>query len=809
VAFAETQKLVVELDLKGNLNAKLGDAARALKGFDRATSNTQQSLSKFGRNIERGIVLGAAAAAGGFVAVAKAAGDFEAEMNTIATIVDRKDIARIGEALRKTARDTGISLEDLTSAYYDLASAGVKGQLATDALNDAVMLGIGGLATTAETVDLLTTAINAYQLDSKGAAKATDQFALAVADGKVKASEIAATFADVASVAKTYKVGIDQIAASYAVLTAQGVPAGEVTTEMQRAIISLINPTKDLEIAQKKLGISFTKEIASKGLVGALQELRVYSDKTGIPLIALLGRIEAVKYTLQTTGPNFQTYNTELAKMEQASGTAAAQMAERQQGLNFQLARLKALAKDAGITIGSALLPKLTPLVEKLNAFISSNQSKIADFGTKLASGFEKLADAIGKVDWSPFIDGLKLSGDIAKTVIGAFRSLPADLQKLVIAGFALNKVTGGLGTSIAKDLGGAILGNFATRGSSPANPMWVAEVGGGLGGAGGAAAGTGLKAVLAGAGLLIGTDVILSQLQTANLGIAQIKAGAFGVNVPGVTDQPSVLQASIAAHHAGGVQTGGLSPEDRQNLSDAAAKLDERLGQFAGEFARTSQATRRGFSSVVDAIHRELFQAQSGLRNAKGAEQIAAAIKRVMASLIGGGLGGVGGASRTLGDLKAQLANTHDPKLQAVLKAAIEKVERKLASRQIVAEQTAKLKDILGSNLTTAQKIVALQGVEKAIGNRDAHETKRVHDAIVALKAKQHTDSTTLHNKIDAAKRAQVHEIARTTHAVMEKDLSVTTNISNPTTVVVNSREVASSAAVYHSYFVTGDHNR
>src|SRR6185369_11774759 len=133
--YAETQKLVVELDLKGNLNAKLGDAARALKGFDRATSNTQQSLSKFGRNIERGIVLGAAAAAGGFVAVAKAAGDFEAEMNTIATIVDRKDIARIGEALRKTARDTGISLEDLTSAYYDLASAGVKGQLATDALN--------------------------------------------------------------------------------------------------------------------------------------------------------------------------------------------------------------------------------------------------------------------------------------------------------------------------------------------------------------------------------------------------------------------------------------------------------------------------------------------------------------------------------------------------------------------------------------------------------------------------------------------------------------------------------------------------
>jgi TP901 family phage tail tape measure protein len=481
VAFADTQHLTVQLDLKGNIKAAVGQVARDLKGLEKATTNTQRSLGKLSQNLQRGLAIGAAAAAGGFIAVAKAAGDFEAQMNTIGTIVDRKDLKGIGDALRQIARDTGISLDDLTTGYYDLASAGVKGQLATEALNDAVKLGIGGLATTAETIDLLTTAINAYGLDAAGAAKATDQFALAVQDGKVKASEIAASFADVASIAKTYKVGIDQIAASYAFLTAQGVPAQEVTTEMQRAIVSLINPTKDLETAQKKLGVSFTKEIATKGLVGALQELRKYSDETGIPLIALLGRIEAVKYTLQTTGPSFDGYNAELAKMGNASGTAAAQMAERQQGLNFQLSRLKALAKDAGITIGSALLPKLTPLVEKLNTFIGKNQDKIADFGTKLAKGFEDFAAAIQKVDFQGIIGGLELTGRVARTIVDAFLALPPDIQKLAVAALAINKVGGGIITSGIKDILGFALNRLTTITAANVTVIGANVTGGGI----------------------------------------------------------------------------------------------------------------------------------------------------------------------------------------------------------------------------------------------------------------------------------------------------------------------------------------
>ena len=820
MAFAETQKLLVKLDLEGNLQAKLGSAARALQGFDRATSNTQRSLSKFGRNIERGIVVGTGAAVAGFVAVAKAAGDFEAQMNTIATIVDRKDIPAIGEQLRKTARDTGLSLDDLSQAYYDLASAGVTGKLASEALNDAVKLGIGGLATTAETVDLLTTAINAYQLDAKGAAKATDQFALAVKDGKVTASQIAASFADVASIAKQTGIGIDQIAASYAYLTAQGVPATEVTTEMQRAIISLLSPTKDLEKAGKALGVSWEQEIRKKGLVPALQEIATYAAKNKIPLIDLFGRIEAVKYTLQTTGGNLKGFEAELAAMGKASGVAAEQMSERQQGLNFQLSRLKALVRDAGITIGSALLPKLVPLVEKLNTFISGNQDKIAKFGTDLANGFQKLADAVQKVDWQPFIDGLKLSGDIAKTVISAFRSLPEDLQKLVVAGFALNKVTGGLGTSIVKDIGGAIIGNLAARGATPSNPLFVVDISGGAAGkVAGAAGGLGKGLGLVGKVFLVGAAVgvfaelkgIFDQQSKANraqeadlskqtqgftkvAGIADMQrsldgilaqeqylnntwdpAGfAYRLNIDGVRDsidaQKKTLQDAIAA------------AADQATLDARRVEAAENRGvvKTVAALSGKERDDRAIVKATLSVISNEFKNIASALKTGP-ASQIKNAIAEAM-KLIGGGRGDATNTGNVLAGLKAALKRTHDPELQRELKAAIGKVEHVLPGRQFAAKQLQKADAVLRSQEKTGQKVKDLQSIERSLRDRGLpHAADRIRA------------------KIDQAKRETVYAQHAATQAIKDKDLSVSLRqtINNQVTV----RSIINGTALVSTY--------
>lgn len=465
-----------------------GAVAKHIGGFQknigRAFTDLGRGASQASANIQKMAFAAGALSVGAGVAAVKWAGDFQAQLQTINTIAFATPDAlnQIGDSIRKVALDTGQSLDDLTGAYYDLLSAGVKTADAQSVLNNAVTLGIGGLATTTQTVDLLTTAYNAYGLTAAQTTQATDMFAQAIADGKVKADQISETFANVASVAKAYNIGINQIAASYGFLTAQGVPAAEVTTEMNRAIISLVKTSPSLDAAQKKLKVNFADVIKTQGLVPALQMVRQYSDQTGIPLIKLLGRIEAVKYALQTTGTQQAGFNAELNKINTSSGMAAKQAAERQQGLNFELAKFKAAIHDAGIEIGTALIPKITPLIKQLDDFLVGHRDDVKRFAQDLADGFQHVAEWVAKINFGQIADSLRFAGSLAKGLISAFLAAPQWLQTAVVTGWGLNKLTGGAVQNIMADLTKAAIGGamqqFIARGATPANPLFVAETG-------------------------------------------------------------------------------------------------------------------------------------------------------------------------------------------------------------------------------------------------------------------------------------------------------------------------------------------
>jgi hypothetical protein len=203
-----------------------------------------------------GLVAGGVAAATALMGAAsiKAAADFQDRMAVINTIAHQTpdELEKTGLAIRRLSAESGQGLPDLTQGFYDLLSAGVPVGNAMEILRNATTLARGGLATTSETVDLLTSAINSYHLTTKGAGVATDQFALAVQDGKVTAAQIASSFADVAPLAHQAGVGIDEISASYAFLTAQGVQPSEAMTQMNRAMIELLKPGKDLASSRRR-----------------------------------------------------------------------------------------------------------------------------------------------------------------------------------------------------------------------------------------------------------------------------------------------------------------------------------------------------------------------------------------------------------------------------------------------------------------------------------------------------------------------------------------------------------------------------
>ncbi len=297
---------------------------------------------------------------------------------------------------------------------------------------------------------------------------------------------------------------------------------------MQRAITELIKPGPALTKVLEGLGTTGAKLIKKDGLAGALEAVRVEAQKLKIPFQDLFGRKEAYLFALQTTGPNAAGFAAELDRIGHSAGMTAKQFDERAQGFNYQLGVLKANVQDAGITIGTALLPRLTEMAQKVSSFLRDHQDDIKHFADDLAKGFEKAAAWAEKIDWSAIAGAARGLVGFGKGLAEAFMSMPADAKTLLLGLYGLNKLSGGavvnIGVDLAKGGLGTLFNQFLGRGS-PGNPMFVVPVGGGLGGGlGGGVPAAGAPVAAAGLGPIAG-GLALAAVASVEIAIA----GAIG----------------------------------------------------------------------------------------------------------------------------------------------------------------------------------------------------------------------------------------------------------------------------------------
>jgi len=125
---------------------------------------------------------------------------------------------------------------------------------------------------------------------------------------------------------------------------------------------------------------------------------------------------------------------------------------------------------------------------------------------------------------------------DVIRTAVGAFTSLPPDIQKLLVAGFAVNKLTGGLVTNIAGGIFGAL--KAMTVRASIVNVSGGVVNGGGAGGPGVVGGGTS-KLVKGLAGLSILADI------GAVIATQQAVSGESSAQAQAVTETARVYLAS------------------------------------------------------------------------------------------------------------------------------------------------------------------------------------------------------------------------------------------------------------------------
>jgi len=429
--------------------------------------------------------------------------------------------------------------------------------------------------------------------------------------------------------------------------------------------------------------------------------------------------------------------------------------------------------------VGTRLVPAFSKLIDAILPDAIAGLNKFADFldrggGVKAIDG---IVDTIKAV--LPAIrSGAEITARVISTAVNLFKSLPPEIQSLAVAGFAVNKLTGGLVTNLAGGLISAVISQFKPLMNVTAG---IVNVNGAVGGLpGGAPGGGGLGLVPAlGLGALIVAAAVPIGKAFADALPAELKG-------PGGQGQSEAQQARARADAAQAALNTSLvrqlTADNRTpgSIFDRGGR-EKGFSELAGKFKDDLVTLKQLQTSLLDKLHDEFREAFKGLSGAKTADAIRKAIEAVNKSIFGKGIGGSGGAAATEKTLRGLLMKF--PQLASTLVPEIRRVHAKVLGRQFEEGEFRKFDKIFKSNESTGQKIRDLQKIAKDVGAKDKKNGER------------------LQQKIDALKHSQAIKQQQTTQAIKDKDLSVSVKVAAPS-VTINSREVAGSNFTYSRYY-------
>jgi methyl-accepting chemotaxis protein len=221
-------------------SVRMRDRIRELK---RETNGWSDSLGRM-----RGEIAGATAVLAGFgyglLRSEQASERFSKSMAEVSTLVDdTSGIPFLTQQVRALTREYGGDVNVNAKALYDIISAGAtQSAAAITELNVANRLAIGGVTDVSTAADGLTSVLNAYNLQARDAVTVSDAFFIAVKQGKTTIPELSKDIGQLAPLASTAGISLDQLLSAIAALTASGVRTPQAITGLRQAIANIIKP---------------------------------------------------------------------------------------------------------------------------------------------------------------------------------------------------------------------------------------------------------------------------------------------------------------------------------------------------------------------------------------------------------------------------------------------------------------------------------------------------------------------------------------------------------------------------------------
>lgn len=384
---SKTALMGMEKELE-NVNKELKE--HKFNAFTEGCTKAGTAIENVGKKIS---VMSAATVAAG-TASAKMAVDFEDDMAKVSTIMDTNvmSVKDMQDAIIDLSNKTGIAVGDVADDVYNAISAGQKTGDAVAFVENSTKLATAGFAESGDTLNILTTILNAYGLKAEEVTNVSDMLIQTQNLGKTTVAELSSAMGKVIPTANANHVALDQLCSGYAIMTANGVATAESTTYMNSMLNELgkTGSTTDV-ILREKTGKSFSELM--KGGASLADVLKIVQDaakEDNKSMNDMFSSSEAAKAGVILLGDGTKKFNTTLKQMQKSTGStdkAFSKMKTTSHSAKIAVNEMK----NSALKLGTTMLNSASPAIEK-------GTKKIHELTNKFNSLNEKQQQTVIKV---------------------------------------------------------------------------------------------------------------------------------------------------------------------------------------------------------------------------------------------------------------------------------------------------------------------------------------------------------------------------------------------------------------------------
>lgn len=381
---------------------RIGELAEKQEQVNQKISDTK------GKLLATTGAIGAVAAAF-YAGPVKSAMDYETAMQKVSTIADTQAVPldKLSKQITALSGETGIAAATIADDVYNAISAGQKTGDAVNFVSNSTKLAKAGFAESSQTLDVLTTILNAYGMEAEKVSTVSDMLIQTQNKGKVTVGELSSVMGKIIPTANANGVALEQLCAGYAIMTSKGIAAAETTTYMNSMMNELGKSGTTADKALRKAGGGSFKELMASGksLGDVLEILDEAAKKDKKSISDMFGSAEAGKAAMSLLSNGAKGFNDQVAGMIDSTGATQSAFEKMEASTSAKLEKAKNSIANLAITLGQQLLPTVGKVAEK----VAELTTKVTDYAQQNPKAVKTVLALVSG------LAGLKVGGLAAK----------------------------------------------------------------------------------------------------------------------------------------------------------------------------------------------------------------------------------------------------------------------------------------------------------------------------------------------------------------------------------------------------------